>query len=220
MRKTPGKTRSIGHYNQKVRLAKKTSKKGRKRAQRKSIAYMTIPEKDRFFTVIKDIRDKAIFRLLYHHGLRAREIGLLNMSDFRAGSALHLDRIFIHRLKGSISGETGMVPIAAQAVRAWVRKRGHAEGALFPSRNRLPISRKRIWELMKRYCKLAGIPAEKSHPHCLKHSCGTHLVSDQKESIIDVQKHLGHADIRNTMIYAELSGEANESRIKRLREWK
>jgi integrase len=205
-------------------LAKKPGKKGvftpRSRKDKKQIPYLTIPEKDRFFSVIKDLRDRAIFRLLYHHGLRASEIGKLDMSDFRAGTALHLDRIFIHRLKGSISGETAMVPIAAQAVRAWVRKRGHTEGPLFPSRNKLRISRKRIWELMKRYCTLAGIPPEKAHPHALKHSCGTHLASDQRESILDVQKHLGHADIKNTMIYAELTGEANESRIKRLREWR
>jgi integrase/recombinase XerD len=191
-----------------------------KRKEKKQIAYMTVPEKDRFFKVISDIRDRALFRLLYHHGLRAGEIGKLDMSDFRQGSALHLDRIFIHRLKGSISGETAMVPIAAQALRAWVRKRGHAEGPLFPSRHRSPITRCRIWQLMQRYSKAAGIPPEKSHPHCLKHTCGTHLVSDQRESIMDVQKHLGHASIKNTMIYAELTGEANESRIKRLREWR
>jgi integrase/recombinase XerD len=157
---------------------------------------------------------------MYHHGLRASEIGKLAMSDFRQGSALHLDRIYIHRLKGSISGETGMVPIAAQALRAWVRKRGHTEGPLFPSRQRGPIRRRRIHQLMKKYCKIAGIPPEKSHPHCLKHSCCTHLISDKRESIMDVQRHVGHANIQNTMIYAELTGEANESRIKRLREWR
>ena len=113
-----------------------------------------------------------------------------------------------------------MVPIAAQALRAWVRKRGHAEGPLFPSRQRGPIRRRRIHQLMKKYCKIAGIPPEKSHPHCLKHSCCTHLISDKRESIMDVQRHVGHANIQSTMIYAELTGEANESRIKRLREWR
>lgn len=184
------------------------------------IAYLTIPEKNRFFGVIESVRDKAIFRLLYHHGLRASEIGALDLSHFRQGSNTQLDRLYIRRLKGSISGEHALVPAAAQALRVWVRKRGYMEGPLFPSRQRGRITRCRIYQLMRRYCRAAGIPAEKSHPHSLKHTCATHLLSDQRESIVDVQKHLGHASIKNTMIYADLTGEANEARAKRLREWR
>jgi site-specific recombinase XerD len=73
---------------------------------------------------------------------------------------------------------------------------------------------------MQEYCERAGIPPEKRHPHVLKHSCCTHLVSDKRESIMDVQKHVGHANIANTLIYAELTQEANDARIKRLRDWK
>jgi integrase len=73
---------------------------------------------------------------------------------------------------------------------------------------------------MKHYCKLAGIPDEKAHFHSLKHTCGTLLLSEQHESIVDVQKHLGHADIRNTMIYAQLTDEANLARAERLRDWR
>lgn len=181
---------------------------------------MTVPELERFFKAISDIRDKAMFRLMYHHGLRAGELGMLDMSDYRAGSSLNLDRINIHRLKGSISGETSVVPIAAQAVRAWIRKRGHREGPLFTSRKRGRIGRCRIWELMQQYGAAAGIPPEKRHPHVMKHTCCTHLVSDRRESILDVQKHVGHASINSTLIYAALSEEANDARIKRLRDWK
>lgn len=181
---------------------------------------MTVAEKDRFFRAVESVRDRAIFRLLYHHGLRASEIGKLEMSDFRQGSALHLDRILIHRLKGSISGECAMIPAAAQALRMWIRKRGYTEGPLFPSRQRGRITRCRIYQLMRRYCSIAGIPKEKSHPHCLKHTCCTHMLSDRKESIVDVQRHVGHANIANTMIYANLTGEANEARAKRLRDWR
>ena len=199
---------------------KKAPKKARKRAEKKQIVYLTNPEKERFFRAIHDVRDRAIFRLLYHHGLRAGEIGRLEMSDFRQGSALNLDRMYIRRLKGSISGECTMVPIAAQAVRAWVRKRGIGEGPLFPSRKRSRITRQRVWQLMRKYCELARIPKEKAHPHSLKHTCCTHMISNHRESIMDVQTHVGHVNIANTMIYAKLSGEANEARIKRLRDWK
>jgi integrase/recombinase XerD len=220
MGKTPVKkarTKPKTHY---VRLVEKPSKIKRKRKARKLPPYLTIPEKDRLFKVIDNARDRAIFRLLYHHGLRASEIGKLQLSDYRPGSARDLDRINIHRLKGSISGECGVVPAAAVAVRAWLRKRGIKPGTLFPSRNGTPISRIRIFDMMREYCRRAEIPLEKAHPHCLKHSCCTHLVSDQGESIMQVRAHVGHADIRSTMVYADLTDEANEARVKRLREWK
>lgn len=194
--------------------------KTRNRKPQKEIKYLTVAEKDRLFKAIDSTRDRAIFRILYHHGLRAGEIGKLEFSDYRAGSMLHLDRLNIHRLKGSISGETGIVPIAAQALRAWLRKRGQAPGPLFPSKKRTPITRWRIFQLMRKYCEIAGIPRDKAHPHCLKHSTCTHLLSDKKEPITDIQRHVGHKNIASTMIYAQLTGEANDERIRRLRDWK
>jgi integrase/recombinase XerD len=218
--KTSKKNARTEHYSQNVRLTKNAQKKGQKRAPRKLPAYLTIPEKERFFQAIESPRDRALFRLLYHHGLRASEIKKLEFSDYRPGSTLELDRILIHRLKGSISGEYAVVPAAAFAMRAWIRRRGIRPGPLFPSRFGTAISRIRIFELMQRYCAAAQIPPEKSHPHCLKHTCCTHLISDQRESIMDVREHVGHVNIRNTMIYAELTPEATEARARRLKGWK
>jgi integrase len=219
-RKINHKQPRTGPYSQNVRLVKNAPKKAKKRRGRTLPPYLTIPEKDRFFKAINDARDRAIFRLLYHHGLRASEIGKLEFSDYRPGSTLELDRIYIRRLKGSVSGEYAVVPAAAFAIRAWIRKRGIRAGVLFPSRNGTPISRKRLFELMRKYCQRAQIPHEKSHPHCLKHTCCTHLISDQKESVMDVRSHVGHVNIRNTMVYAELMPEATEARARRLKGWK
>lgn len=216
---TPKKARAE-HYSQNVRLVKNANKTGGSRKARKLPPYMTIPEKERFFKVITDVRDRAIFRLAYHHGLRASELGKLELSDYRPGTTTELDRILIHRLKGSISGEHAVVPAAAVAMRTWLRKRGIKPGTLFPSRQGTPISRIRIFELMRRYCELAKIPLEKAHPHCLKHTCCTHMLSDQRESIMDVRTHVGHVNIRNTMVYAELTAEATEARARRLKGWK
>lgn len=215
------------HYGHNVRKTKNPSKKAGKRAapvkKRKARSlppYLTIPEKDRLFRVIQSPRDRAIFRVLYHHGLRASEIGKLEIGDYRPGSQLELDRIKITRLKGSISGECPVMPTAAKAVRAWIKVRGHKPGPLFPSRLGSPISRIRIFELMQEYCEQAGIPPEKAHPHALKHTCCTHLASDQRESIMDIRKHVGHAAIKSTMLYTDLLPEADEARAKRLRNWK
>jgi integrase len=203
-----------------VRTAQNTHIERFKRRKRILPKYLILDEKDALFRVIEDPRDRAIFRLAYQHGLRASELGMIQMKDWRRGTSLDMDRLFLRRLKGSIGGETILVNAAATALRAWLRIRGTAPGPIFQSRNHRPISRRRLDELMKHYCQLAGIPEEKAHFHALKHTCGTLLLSEQHESIVDVQKHLGHADIRSTMIYAQLTDEANRERAERLRDWR
>ena len=209
-----------GNGSADARTAQNTHSERLRRRKRQLPKYLISEEKDALFRAIDSPRDRAIFRLAYHHGLRASEIGLIQLKDWRRGTSLEMDRLFLRRLKGSIGGETILVNAAATALRAWLRIRGSAPGPIFTSRNHQPISRRRLDELMKRYCKLAGVPAEKSHFHALKHTCGTLLLSIQHESIVDVQKHLGHADIRNTMIYAQLTDEANRERAERLRDWR
>ena len=47
------------------------AKRPKKRRAHKLPVCLTIPEKDRFFKAIKSPRDRAIFGLMYFHGLRA-----------------------------------------------------------------------------------------------------------------------------------------------------
>lgn len=190
--------------------------KTRKRRKAKPpIKYLTEDEIAALFRAIDEPRDRALFRLAYHHGLRASEVGLLTMTDYRAESG----RIMIHRLKGSISAEFRLVDIERKALRAWLRERGPGPGAIFRSRNHRPISRRRLDELMKRYCTAAGISSDKAHFHALKHSCGTHLL-ERGEHIEDVQDQLGHANIQNTMIYAKMRSKRRDQRADRLRDWR
>ncbi|MDM8517228.1 tyrosine-type recombinase/integrase [Desulfobacterales bacterium HSG16] len=39
--------------------------------------------------------------------------------------------------------------------------------------------------------------------HCFRHSCAVHMLS-QGKSISDIKNHLGHEDIKTTMIYLKL----------------
>src|SRR5690349_16525774 len=110
--------------------------------------YLTTREIDALFGVIRDARDRAIFRLTYHRGLRASEIGKLALTDFRPIEG----RLYVHRLKGSRSAEFLLTAVEQSALRAWLRVRGNAPGPMFLSRNHRAISSRRLDELMKRYC--------------------------------------------------------------------
>jgi len=184
------------------------------RKSRPAPDYLTQEEIERFFRSIPSVRDRAMFRLAYHRGLRASELGMIQFGDYRATAG----RLFVRRLKGSRSGEFLLVDAEKAALRAWVRQRGTGEGPLFPSRNHRPISRKRLDQLMKRYCQAAGIGPEKAHMHALKHSCGTHL-SAREPDIVAIQDHLGHANIQNTMVYVQIASRRRDEFGERLKDW-
>src|ERR1051325_8452712 len=73
----------------------------RKRSKGTVPAFPQEQEMERSFAGIESARDLAIFRIMYHAGLRASEVGMLELRDYPAAT----ERMMIHRLKGSNSGE-------------------------------------------------------------------------------------------------------------------
>jgi integrase len=172
-------------------------------------------EMQRFFKAIDSTRDRAIFRIMYHAGLRASEIGLLEMRDFIPRT----DRLMITRLKGSNSGEHHLNRESARALKAWLKERGTAPGVIFGSKKGGPISRKRLDALVKQYAARAGWPARLRHCHTFKHACCTHLLS-KGFNVEQVQDWVGHANIQNTMIYARVTNARRGQMGKALADWK
>lgn len=164
-----------------------------------SIKYLTQDELKRLLQVIKGKRDKAIFLMAYRHGLRASEVGLLRVDDVD----LTRLRIRLHRLKGSLSGEHPLNADEARLLKAYLKSRKLDSPILFPSNRRIPISRRTLDALMKQYGERANLPPDKRHFHTLKHSVATHLL-DAGGDIRFVQDWLGHANIQNTLVYANL----------------
>jgi type 1 fimbriae regulatory protein FimB len=127
------------------------------------------------------------------------------------------ERIFIHRLKGSNSGEHHLCREESRALRAWLKIRGSVPGAIFLSNRRSPIRRSMLDVLMKRYDSFAGIPAKLCHFHILKHTCATHLMS-KGFHVDQVQDWIGHANIQNTMIYAHTTNVRRDEMAEQLRD--
>jgi integrase len=59
------------------------------------ITFLTQDEVRRLFAVITGKRDRALFQLAYHHGLRASEVSLLQRADVHEKQG----RIYIPRVK-------------------------------------------------------------------------------------------------------------------------
>jgi integrase len=186
-------------------------------SRRKKKPVHVIPQEEeieRFFKVIDSPRDRAIFRLMYHAGLRASEIGLLQMRDYQPRT----DRLMVTRLKGSNSGEHSLNRKESKDLKAWLKVRGMQPGAIFPSRKRGPISRKTLDELVKVYGERAGWPVKMRHCHIFKHACCTHLLS-LNFNVEQVRDWVGHENIQNTMIYANVTNSRRDEMAKALTDW-
>lgn len=185
----------------------------KKARARQTIKYLTEHETEAFFRAIDSPRDKAIFMLAYKRGLRAREISGFQLSDYIERD----DRLMLRRLKGSIGGEYHLTKAEVKSLKDYLKVRGREPGVLFPSRVGKPISQQQLWLLAKKYATKAGIDKPVSI-RAMKHSCGTHLLN-RGESIEDVQNHLGHRQIQNTLVYAQFTNKRRIERDKRLRDW-
>jgi len=173
------------------------------------IKYLSKEEIERLFSCIKDRRDKALFGLTYLYGLRISEALLLKLSHVD----LENKRILIHRVKGGIGGERPLFQIAEKLVRKYLKVRLDTGDAIFTGRQG-NLSRQRVQQLFKAYAQKAGIDPKYS-VHSLRHSIATHLL-DAGEGIEFVRDHLGHTNIQNTMIYAQITNSRRQEAFDRI----
>ena len=173
------------------------------------IKYLSKEEIERLFSCIKDRRDKALFGLTYLYGLRISEALLLKLPHVD----LENKRILIHRVKGGIGGERPLFQIAEKLVRKYLKVRLDTGDAIFTGRQG-NLSRQRVQQLFKAYAQKAGIDPKYS-VHSLRHSIATHLL-DAGEGIEFVRDHLGHTNIQNTMIYAQITNSRRQEAFDRI----
>lgn len=160
--------------------------------------YLSQEEVKKFFSQISDPRDRALFGLIYHYGLRVTEATMLTIND----TNLQKNKIYIRRLKGGVSGEKPLLRNTAKLLRVYLRDRIHKGPALFTGRQG-PIKKRRIEQLFQFYTKKANIKNGYS-VHSLRHSIAVHLL-DAGQPLELVQDHLGHRYITNTQVYARIS---------------
>jgi site-specific recombinase XerD len=87
------------------------------------------------------------------------------------------------------------------ALREWLRERqDDGSDYLFTSQKGGRLDRTQFFRLFKAVATEAGLPAEKRHPHALKHSLASHLVSANVNLAL-VKQQLGHKSIGSTMRY-------------------
>jgi type 1 fimbriae regulatory protein FimB len=152
----------------------------------------------------KGARSWAMILLAYKHGLRASEVCNLRLRDID----LKNGSIVIERLKGSlrttqaVSAHRGEPLLdELRALRAWMRdRRSDGSDFLFTSQKGGRLDRSQFFRVFRSVAADAGLSSEKRHPHVLKHSLATHLISANVNLAL-VKTQLGHKSINSTLRY-------------------
>lgn len=117
--------------------------------------YLTQIELRAFFRAIPSLRDRALFALVYHYGLRVGEVALLRCEDID----LARGRIVVKRLKGGAWTEQPLFRATAHLLRRYLRASpGRPEDPLFTG-HRGPLRKRQIQSLFNRYRDLAHLPS-------------------------------------------------------------
>jgi integrase/recombinase XerD len=164
--------------------------------------YLTQDELHRFFNAIESPRDRALFGMIYHYGLRVDEATAITVRDVD----LKNHRIWIRRLKNGVGGEKPLWRHTAKLLRAYIRVRRDVGPYLFTGREG-PLKKRMVQTLFNKYAEAAGIP-ERS-VHALRHSIAVHLL-EAGRGIEYVADHLGHKNIQNTKVYAQITNPLRE----------
>lgn len=143
------------------------------------------------------VRMLCLMELLYGSGLRASElVGLARRS-------WSPDRPYLI-VKGK-GGKERLVPLSDRsrsALSRWATRLPSGDPWLFPVRGK-PMSRIRLYQLVKQSALAAGIAPERVSPHVLRHAFATHLLEGGADLRV-LQTLLGHADIATTEIYTHV----------------
>ena len=146
------------------------------------------------------LRDTALFTLLYGCGLRIAEALALDLRDRpRSGSALRVVG------KGSKERLVPVLPAVQDAVDAWVRVHplgGNPAAPLFLGLRGKRLNAAVAQRTMRHYRRLAGLP-EHATPHALRHSFATHLLAGGAD-LRSIQELLGHASLSTTQRYTSV----------------
>jgi len=151
-----------------------------------------------------ELRDKAMFELLYSCGIRVSEIVDLKLSD------IDFDEGLIRFIgKGNKERITPIGDSAKDCLEKYIRaarynlERERKSENVFLNRNGQKMTRQGFWKILKKYAGKVNI-SKNLYPHLFRHSYATHMLERGADLRI-VQELLGHSSISTTEIYTNIN---------------
>ena len=158
----------------------------------------------------RGLRDRAMLSVAYAAGLRVSELIGVRLGDLDSARG-----VIVVTGKGGKRRWVPLGEVALEHVEAYLALRNapkprSAKSAvlertslLFPGPSGRPLTRQAFWKIVRRTARAAGIRGH-AHPHQLRHTFATHLLSGGAD-LRSVQTMLGHSDIATTEIYTHIT---------------
>ena len=186
------------------------------------------------------LRDSAMLHIMMGCGIRVSALIGINEGDFIADSISNEPRLLVKVREKGGREQIKLLPREAdlavrmylespelaaidRVIRDGVEKGDKVVFVSVANRNLLPdeyvgelrrLSRHSVSQMMEKYGRRAGVPADQLHPHALRHLFGTEML----ESDVDLaraQQLMGHIDPKSTLIYVHLSAVKNAKELDR-----
>jgi integrase/recombinase XerD len=154
---------------------------------------------------LPDNRPAVILHLLLESGMRVSELCNAMVGDLSVSSG---HRTLTITRKGGARAAVVLLPSTGQLVDVYLN--GRTDGPLIATSGVKrggvpgPLDRGYVRDLCRRLTVEAGLPSEiceRMHPHVLRHTVAT-LLDEAGVPMQRIQQLLGHADIRQTELYA------------------
>ena len=189
--------------------------------QRKSLPkYLTLAESKALLQAVdgpspRKERDYCIITLMLNCGMRLSELVGIKKSS------IHWDEGSLMLLgKGNKERLVYLNDSCLEAVRAYmaVREESGVEKDreyLFLSRNKKPLTPRRVEQIVESALKKAGLDGKGYSPHKLRHTAATLMYQYGGVDIRVLKEVLGHANLATTEIYTHVSNEQVENALQK-----
>lgn len=158
---------------------------------------LTIKEVKRMIEITNNIKHKLIIKLLYGCGFRVSEIVNLKKLDINFEEEI----IHIKLAKGKKDRFVKIPDSIKGELKGFVKL--NVGNYLFESNRGGKLTKDTIQKIVQNSAKKAKIK-KRVYPHLLRHSFATHLLEAGTDLRV-IQKLLGHANIKTTQIYTQIS---------------
>lgn len=157
--------------------------------------------------VLKKDRLALLIETICSTGIRVSELVYITVEAARS------HRAQIH-LKGKI--RTILMPgKLCRKLLKYAKKEGIASGEIFLTKTKKSLSRRQIWQEMKRLCKHANVESSKVFPHNLRHLFAVTFYRAGKD-IVRLADVLGHSSIETTRLYLLSTEKEHVEQLERL----
>ena len=202
-------------YTQTLERPQEVAWIGRMRVVHRLPAILSAEEIERLLSALGSVRMQAIVMAAYGAGLRVSEVLALRVEDIDSARMV----IHVRRGKGARDRYTMLPQRLLQTLRAYWKETRPPGPELFAGRKQGTLLRRAtVNKALKQAAQKAGIK-KAVRPHALRHAFATHLLEAHTD-VRTLQVLLGHASIRTTARYAQVSPamiRSTQSPVDRLR---